>query len=202
MDLVKSYEMRSRLADAARITQETGHEAGFRYYLDLESGDRYWSPVFEGLTDEMPEYLFDDWLVARRLDPTYVRSFLSLHFHPTDDGLAPSSSDLLTMFTTPCDDDFRETYGVSTISDDNTGAVLLYSRNYDPRPRPGLEPLLLRDVSERLDDLPDTASGGDICQALAIAGFVIAATMRYSLVSTECGSARWVDLSGLAAFSH
>lgn len=77
----------TRLAKAARITNRTGHEAGFGYYYDRLTDTAYASPVFEGGCDELPYGLFVDW--RDRVIPDSILTpghfIMLLHTHPQCD---------------------------------------------------------------------------------------------------------------------
>lgn len=59
--IIQSKEFRYRLAKAAKITNRTGHETGFTVRREVQSNFYYWSPVFEGFTDEVNREDVHDW---------------------------------------------------------------------------------------------------------------------------------------------
>lgn len=183
MDLVNSYEMRSHLAEGARITQQTGHEAGFRYYLDTANGERYWSPVFEGVTDELPLGLFTRWLMdAGRFQ--YQHPLLTVHYHPGEGEIVPSSSDLMRLFLTPKQHDAREIVATATITNSGAGRMVLSKRAFDVRESRGIRFSLVETLHNRAVDLGTTdPEDGTLADALTLPGYVHTADWSYLVLS-------------------
>jgi len=89
VDLVAGAPFRIRLAQAARITNRTGHETTFRYYRDITTAQSVLTPVFEGgctNTDPESRLYFSTWLEGQFDAEAREAVVLDFHFHPDPSG--------------------------------------------------------------------------------------------------------------------
>ncbi len=149
VDLVKSREFRSRLAEAARITMRTGYESGFRHYLDLDANKRYWTPVFKGERDELPSQRYSDW--KSHTIPSWPADrcveLLTFHTHPdADRELGLSYDDLRLILDGDSDFDLRPLIAIAGVTESTSAHLLLLRRTCDHERALGLLPVILDEM--------------------------------------------------------
>lgn len=180
---MKSREFRSRLAEAARLTVTTGHEAGFRIYVLASDPQLLWSPTIEGSTGSIafvPEGDLAKWADAMDIDLLSCVAPLYVHTHPHIDSLSLdlSDKDLLAVVYGNPDFDVRPIIGVATIGDDRNGALLLMRSLCNlQKPRPELCETLSNRYRAYKGPWPSEA----LARALMIPHQVASTVIQYSI---------------------
>ncbi len=200
MDLVKSEEFRSLLAEAAQITMRTGHETAFSYVRYLEAGTNHFSPVFEGLTDTVPLDDEDEWEENEFPPDASLAKLVDLHLHPQTDGpLGLSPQDIRNIDQCDVGYDISPVVGIGTINQRARGYVLLLQKDF---------PGYLKDSSAVPQQLSNNYRqveyrwpSSDFGRLIEIAGFVKADVLRFRLPGGRA-SAHVVNPKVMARFGY
>jgi len=189
VSLVKSREFRSRLAEAARITMRTGHESGFRNYRDLHTAKRYWSPVIEGGTDEVPGHLYRAWeetAVPEVLNTRELYPLFDFHFHPEFPELKLSYHDLDLVKSPAWERDVRPAVGIGNVSNDGYGNIL-FLRQLTATPSIDSE-FVTEQAWAAYEPVEGLPLSSEYANALAIPGYLRACVSPFRV------SARYADI--------
>src|SRR5437870_8641488 len=121
-------EFRSRLAEAARYSRDSGAESGFCYLRSLKTDQHYLTPSFKGVQDELPNDDFNDWKERYDLDEPDRRviKLFDLHLHGgIRSRLGLSRSDIELVDYMAPRDPTCPVIGVGTCDDSDSVNVLL-----------------------------------------------------------------------------
>lgn len=134
VEIVKSDEFRSRLAEAARTCVRTGCETGFAVYREVQPQRDHWTPVFQGDEYTIPAGTFVDWQMKRGLLHTVSDTLIKVHFHPHcyEDDHGISLQDLLGIFSGEFGLETRPIAAVAIVDEAlSDGYMFLMQRDFD-----------------------------------------------------------------------